>query len=149
MQTHSATYLAGLPLLGSPLVAIRQRWGWSLVAVHGRLSIMVVGPRGQWAIIAVRQWWCWAPVDIRGCGQTSMVGVVPRRRSWALVDGGGGSLWPVGHCRCLLMVVLGACGHSCVVVAIPRSWWWILVANCRWSWWVLVVFHGGCQKRVW
>ena len=54
MQTGSATYLVGLPLLGSPLVAIRRRWGWSLVAVHVRLSIVVVGPRGQWAIIAVR-----------------------------------------------------------------------------------------------
>jgi len=54
MQTGSATYLAGLPLLGSPLVAIHRQWGWSLVAVHVRLSIVVVGPRGQWAIIAIR-----------------------------------------------------------------------------------------------
>jgi len=53
MQTGSATYLAGLPLLGSPLMAIRQQWGWSLVAVCVHLSIVVVGPHGQWAIIAV------------------------------------------------------------------------------------------------
>ena len=82
--------------------------------------------------------------------------------SWPFVNGGGGpswpfvgtcrswwSSWPVGHHRCSSMVVLGACGHLWAVVTVPRSWWWILVANRRWSWWVLIVFHGGCQKRVW
>jgi len=78
-----------------------------------------------------------------------MVGVVPRGHSWALVDCGGGSLWPVGHHCCSSMVVLGAHGHLWVVIAVPQLWWWILVANHRWSWWVLVVFRGGCQKRVW
>jgi len=93
---------------------------------------------------------CRSPsAQVSPCGHLSTVGVVPRGHSWALVNHGGGSSWPVGHCRCSSMVVLGTHGHSWAVVTIPRSWWWILIANCWWSWWALVVFHGGCQKRVW
>jgi len=68
------------------------------VAVHGRLSMVVVGPRGQWAIVAVCRWWCWAPMDIRGqsspflivvvdpCSQSSMVVVGTCCVSWGLPE---------------------------------------------------------------
>jgi len=99
-------------------------------------------------------WFCHIPCGspsarVSPRGHSSMVGVVPCGRSCVLVNRGGGSLWPVGHHRCSLVVVLGTRGCSWAVVAIPRSWWWILVANRRGSWWALVAFRGGCEKRVW
>jgi len=85
MQTRSATYLAGLPLLGSPLVAIHQRWGWSLVAVCGCLSIMVVGPCGQWAIVDGGVGRLWTFVGGHRC--SSIVVVDPRSQSLMVVVG--------------------------------------------------------------
>jgi hypothetical protein len=70
-------------------VAIHQWWGWALIAVRGRLSIVtVVGPRGQssevveghhcrasmvvlgtrerwWAVVAVPRSWWWVLVANR------------------------------------------------------------------------------------
>jgi hypothetical protein len=80
-------------------------------------------------------WFCHIPCGspsawVSPCGHSLTVGVVPCGRSCALVNCGGGSSWPVGHHRRSLMVVLGAHGCSWAVVAIPQSWWWILLASC-------------------
>jgi len=48
------------------------------------------------------------------------------------VDGGAGRLW----------MFVGGHRHSSIVVVDPRS-------QLSRSWWVLVVFRGGCEKRVW
>jgi len=97
MQTHSATYLVGLPLLGSPLVAIRQWRGWSLMAVCGHLSIVVVlvasGPSSLfvdggvgclWTFVGSRHRSSIMVVDPRS--QSSMVMVGAHCVSWGLPE---------------------------------------------------------------
>jgi hypothetical protein len=74
---------------------------------HGRSSVLVVGPMD----IAHRR----PLIMVVGPrGHSSMVGVGPHRRSWALVDcHGGGSSWPIirGRGGPSLPCIDGGAGH--------------------------------------
>ena len=55
----------------------------------------------------------------------------------------------IPNCWCLCHVtdmdVVGVLSFRLVIVR--QCWRWILMANCQWLWWVLIVFRGGCEKR--
>ena len=66
-------------------MAIRQQWGWALVAVRGRLLTVVVDPRGQSSEVMVGHLRRLSMVVLGARGRSWAVVAIPRLWWWVLV----------------------------------------------------------------
>ena len=131
---------------------------WGIIGSAIGHSLSVMGTCGGLSKeVPMDPWLC---VVVGTCDHSSMVVMGPCCRSsimvvggwsWPFINPGGGhsSMGVVGSGGHLLILVMGTVeiSHTKGLVIVHRTWRWVFVANCRWSWWALVVFHGGCEKR--